>query len=114
MLLEKIEALRKEPKEVRNRYAFISALSVTLLVAVIWSISLPSRLNNPNVSIEIDDGEVGPSVAEQLSDLKVFLEDNIEDIKSVAELVETDEEQSPIATSSQATSTVLDSFIGDL
>jgi hypothetical protein len=42
-MLDKIEALRKEPVHVRNRYAFWVAFCVTLLIALVWALSLPSR-----------------------------------------------------------------------
>jgi hypothetical protein len=42
-MIEKIEALRKEPRHVRNRYAFAIALSVTAAIAIMWAVTLPSR-----------------------------------------------------------------------
>jgi hypothetical protein len=44
-MLKKIEALRKQPIEVRNRYAFWIAASVTLVIAVIWGSTLPARFS---------------------------------------------------------------------
>tara|TARA_B100000745_G_scaffold283015_1_gene216719 strand:- start:285 stop:680 length:396 start_codon:yes stop_codon:yes gene_type:complete len=43
-MLRKIEKLRKEPKEVRNRYAFWVALLFTTVVTVFWLTSLPARM----------------------------------------------------------------------
>lgn len=42
-MLKKIEALRKEPVSVRNRWAFWIALSVTLCIAFFWVSTLPAR-----------------------------------------------------------------------
>ncbi len=42
-MLKKIEALRKEPKHVRNRYAFWTAFFVTLVIIVVWGSTLPAR-----------------------------------------------------------------------
>lgn len=43
-MLRKIEQIRKEPKEVRNRYAFWVAFLFTAVVAFFWVTSLPARM----------------------------------------------------------------------
>jgi len=45
MLLRTIENIRRKPKAVRQRYAFVTAATFTLLVAGVWSLSLPARFN---------------------------------------------------------------------
>jgi hypothetical protein len=44
-LLSRIEELRTQPEAVRNRYAFGIALFVTLCIAVVWGIALPTRFS---------------------------------------------------------------------
>lgn len=50
-MLKKIEALRKKPKEVRNRYAFSVALLVTTIILVVWGSTLPARLAPESVEV---------------------------------------------------------------
>ena len=97
-MLHKIESLRKEPKSVRNRYAFGIALSVTMLVVIVWGISLPSRIENV-VQVKEKSKSDEPSLVDQLSELKNFVDDNLEDIKSSAEIIDI-ETSEIIATSS--------------
>jgi len=42
-MLRKIEELRKQPKEVRNRRAFYVATVVTAIIAGVWAISVPAK-----------------------------------------------------------------------
>ena len=44
-MLQKIESIRKKPKEVRQRYAFWGAFGFTGIIVVFWLVSLPSQLN---------------------------------------------------------------------
>ncbi len=67
-MLDKIESLRKEPVHVRNRYAFWVAFCVTLIIAIIWGISLPSRLAQEQVPLEQE-----PEVVEDVSRLGELL-----------------------------------------
>lgn len=54
-MLKKIEELRKRPKHVRDRYAFVSALVFTSAVAMIWVVSLPARFSEtPEVGLADD------------------------------------------------------------
>jgi hypothetical protein len=59
-MIEKIEALREKPRHVRNLYAFWIALSITLVIVGIWSMTLPARISN------IEGKQAGePEVADQ-------------------------------------------------
>lgn len=59
-MLRKIEALRKQPKHVRNRYAFWIALCATGVIALVWSLSLPARFADESTAkVASDSGEVG-------------------------------------------------------
>lgn len=40
-----LERLRAQPRHVKGQYAFAGALSATLLVALVWSASLPARFS---------------------------------------------------------------------
>jgi hypothetical protein len=42
-MLEKIEALRRKPQHIRNRYAFWTAFCITFLILVLWGSTLPAR-----------------------------------------------------------------------
>lgn len=67
-MLKKIEALRKKPKYVRDRFALTGAVSVTALIAVLWLVSLPAQFSEaPEVSFK-NDTEGGFSRA--LSDIQ--------------------------------------------
>lgn len=50
-MLKKIEALRKEPRHVRNRYAFWTAFCVTLLIIVVWASTLPARFGQTEAPV---------------------------------------------------------------
>lgn len=84
MLLEKIESLRKESKDVRNRYAFGIALSVTLLIAIVWAISLPARMSIPTTVVSENEEDV----SSEIRNIKEFVEGSVENIKNQAELLE--------------------------
>lgn len=43
MLKSAIRYVRRQPKPVRDRYAFAVALSITAFVGLIWSVTLPER-----------------------------------------------------------------------
>jgi hypothetical protein len=43
MLFRILDQLRARPKGVRQRYAFASALIITLLIGGVWSLTLPAR-----------------------------------------------------------------------
>lgn len=69
MLIEKIEALRKRPKEVRNQYAFVISIVVTAVVAFGWLLTLPDRVSVPSgeefINIDTQSGSM-----RALSDIK--------------------------------------------
>ena len=46
MLFQFLDTLRQKPKSVRNQYAFGFALSCTLIISGVWTLSLPSRFAN--------------------------------------------------------------------
>lgn len=43
-LFDRLDALRHKPKHVRNRFAFSVAAGTTLIVLLVWSTTIPSRL----------------------------------------------------------------------
>jgi len=103
-MLRKIEALRKEPKSVRNRYAFGFAMAATLVVAFVWMLSLPSRFDN--VSVASESAERGSDsigdFKETLSEIGNILSGSLNEIQTQAGLLES----APInATSSNSMST---------
>lgn len=89
MLLEKIEALRKESKAKRNRVAFMVALSTTLLIALVWGVSLPSRLEYAfEQSVAEKENSDEPDVTERLGSLREYLDTSLGSIQSQAQLLE--------------------------
>jgi hypothetical protein len=50
-MLKKIEALRNQPKHIRNRYAFWTALLITACIALVWTLSIPARFENEEVTV---------------------------------------------------------------
>ncbi len=44
MILEYLEQMRKKPHAVRRRFAFLCASGITLVIALVWGLSLPSQL----------------------------------------------------------------------
>lgn len=44
MLFKTLDNLRTKPKVVRDQFAFMVAVVFTILIAAIWALSLPSRL----------------------------------------------------------------------
>lgn len=87
-MLNKIEALRKESRTKRNRVAFMIASAVTFVIALVWSISLPSRLGNTFEAPTANDENVVPNISDQLSGMRDYLGDTVSSIKSQAELLE--------------------------
>jgi hypothetical protein len=45
MLFRTLDNLRQKPKAVRQRVAFLTALSFTLLVGGVWTLTLPARFS---------------------------------------------------------------------
>lgn len=68
-MLDKIEALRKEPKHIRNRYAFLIALCISCLVALIWALTLSARFAEP-ASVEVKQEEGAPDWTEVFGRVK--------------------------------------------
>ncbi len=109
-MLRKIEALRKAPPHVRNRYAFWVALVVTLLILGVWSLSIPARLSPHEQSVE-KAGEEGGFVAHSIRSIfnsinEYFAPTNTEtpatttpDIERVDLLELVPDEVTPVATS---------------
>lgn len=46
MLFQTLDNLRQKPKAVRNQYALGFALTLTLIIGGVWSLSLPARFAN--------------------------------------------------------------------
>jgi hypothetical protein len=68
-MLKKIEALRKQPVEVRNRYAFWIATVVTLIIAVVWASTFPARFSQEAPATV----EESPSSVGALDSIKAFV-----------------------------------------
>lgn len=104
-MLHHLEELRKRPKAIRNSYAFGVALSVTLLVAVVWAVSLPSRFTLESEVATEQPTDSGPTIQEQLSGVRDILSDNLELLQSQAEVIESADQDEPAEVSGATTST---------
>jgi hypothetical protein len=70
-MLKKIESLRERPKHIRNAYAFWISLSVTLLIAFLWSTTLPAKFSGTVTSTSsAQTVEQGSSFFHTLGELK--------------------------------------------
>lgn len=107
-MLKKIESLRKQPKHVRNRYAFWIALLVTLVIVTFWTTTLPARFSSENTMAE-QDSEGG--LSQDLGEISVRFKEMMGNMWSSVEYVQETEEPSPsnlldldalLASSSQA------------
>ncbi len=72
MILEYLEKMREKPHAIRRRFAFMCALGVTLAIALMWGVSLPSQLASlslSNVDLPKDTG-LGSSISERNAELQ--------------------------------------------
>ncbi len=76
--MSKLEALRQQPKSVKNQYAFAGAVIVTTVIALLWAVALPSVLSSraPETIADAEEqtgltseffAEIGDGVANILS-----------------------------------------------
>lgn len=83
-MLKKIESIRKRPIEVRNRYAFWSALGFTTVIALFWLMSIPSRLDTltagPHEEIKIQGG-----ISRSFADLRASISNGVETFNQIKE-----------------------------
>lgn len=108
IMLSKIEALRKQPKKIRDRYAFYSAFMVTLVIAIIWGFSLPIRYGN--ITQGLTDGaptETSGGFVRALSDIKSQFTASLSQVKEILpeQVLPTTDDTSA---QTRATSTMLD------
>jgi hypothetical protein len=73
VLLEKIESIRKKPKEVRNRYAFWTAFLITFVIAAVWLASVPARLAGLTNTPLIEQEKVQGGFSRTFSNMKASL-----------------------------------------
>ena len=69
-MLKQIERLKREPKEVRDRYAFYVATLATLVIAIIWASSLPPKFSNLAAEVEPTDNDETGGFSRAFSDLR--------------------------------------------
>ncbi len=66
-MLDRIESWRTKPTSVKQRYALTTAVIATIIIAGIWSTTLPSRLtvfdfSNHDEVVTTEKPEVAPSI----------------------------------------------------
>jgi len=57
MLLRLIDAVRAKPKAQRQRYAFLGAAVITVIIAGGWSLTVPERIATITNSVTVDKPE---------------------------------------------------------
>jgi hypothetical protein len=85
-MLDKIELLRKQPKHIRNRYAFWIAFSITLLIALIWILLLSAQLSSKNTVPQEHTDEAG-SFSRTLSDITLRFKDIFAQMRTRVEYI---------------------------
>jgi hypothetical protein len=90
-MLKKIEALRKQPKYIRNRYAFWSALGVTLLIVSIWALTIPARFSSTDIVEDQNQNDLSV-FAQKISDV---IQSSIETMTTAKSNVEYAREEPP-------------------
>ena len=93
-MLKKIEALRKEPVHVRNRWAFWIALSVTLCIAFFWVSTLPARFIAPQTTSETEK-EGDTSWRETVGSLKASFTETVQNFRTHIEYVKEPSDDGP-------------------
>jgi hypothetical protein len=69
MLFSRLDKLRQKPKIVRQQYAFFGALTLTAVVAGVWTLSLPARFAGVGEVATATD-EAAPPFAHIFGELK--------------------------------------------
>lgn len=108
-LLKKIESLRNQPKAVRNQYAFGTALVGTLLVVLVWGVSLPARFSFEGTG-NVAENTGSESFSDQVSTLQETISEGLDTIRTQAELIGSLSEE---ATTTSSTSS-LDGVFGSV
>lgn len=76
-LLSGIEALRKRPEAVRKRYAIVIALCITLLITIMWAVSLPARFSQESEVVQnqaAGEQSMGESISSLFNQLGASLD----------------------------------------
>ena len=100
MLLRFIERLRERPKEVRNQYAFAIAGTITVVITLVWIVSLPSHFKGVEIA---DTTRQGGAFKEFFSEMK----QNATVIFSSLSNATSTEEILPVATSTERATVTL-------
>ncbi len=86
-MLKKIESLRQRPTHVRNAYAFWIALSVTLLIAFLWSTTVPAKFSNTSATSTAMQGDQGSSFFHTLGEIKNTVFSSFANFRSTTQYV---------------------------
>ena len=95
-MLSKIESLRKQPKHIRNRYAFWIALGTTLCIAVVWLTTVPNRF--ANIQHIQTQQETRGNFARVFSDLKQTISDAVGNFATSTEDAAVPAQEAPVNT----------------
>jgi hypothetical protein len=82
-MLKQIEALRKQPIHIRNRYAFWIALSTTLVIAFFWGLQLPNKLSVEGKDTVAEDTS-GSSFIHTLGEITSNFKNTLRNVGSTA------------------------------
>lgn len=94
-MLKKIEALRMQPKHIRNRYAFWIALFVASCIAVVWILSVPVRFSQPEDVTDSDSTQIN-EFSDTASDILSRFTGAVEAIRSTSEYVKSEQSQETV------------------
>lgn len=91
-MFEFIEKMRKKPEGERHRFVFMSAVSVTLVIAAVWGTSVAYRIHTGSLSFKIAVPETSElsNIGQRLSDSwgDFFPEENTSAPQSVSSSTE--------------------------
>lgn len=94
-----LEELRRKPKQVRTQYAFFGALSVTLLITLVWGFSLPARFADTGTETGSAESS-GDSLDEQestFSEFGTFFSNARDQLGNILDSIDIEEEETEVA-----------------
>lgn len=86
-----LDELRRKPKEVRERYAFLGALSFTGVVAMVWLVATFVQFNSVNPFSSFSDAQTAGAFSQFFDSIK-------NDVSKTWQQGSQDAEEGPIAT----------------
>ena len=95
-----LDELRKKPKSTRDQYAFLGAIGITSVIAVIWLVSLSVQFSSETQIVRSETEATSGAFSRVFSDAKT----QIAEVFSTLRPPQESESQSEFATSTASTS----------